>query len=409
MTDAPLPVKKTFSCLSNKNENFNLEIYIENNEFLLIKAILNNEKNNLCKYYENKFNINNIKKNQYFQICESIYDIFLTINSMIDNNDKEKPFINESDNENEIILTIPVPHILIKKAEFRLIERTIVIKDLNNLYQTVETLTEKIRNQENIIQQQNIQIQNLEKKIEKINKLEEIINQQNLKIEFLQEKNQNINTLKPPINDNNSIIDELKKKIIQLEEIIKEQNIKIQKLYDDKEEINSLTVISNIFPKDKEKEKQLRNWIDMNNEIQFDLIFRMSRDGEESKDFHNKCDNKGCTLILIETMKGYIFGGYTPLKWDDNGFKNDDETFVFSINKMEKVNKLNKQINVYSINSVLKRGPVFGNGDIVIFENMKKGKLFCTNLSCFLSNYRFTEGEQDFEVKEIEVFQVKKK
>ena len=67
MTDAPLPVKKTFSCLSNKNENFNVEIYIENNEFLLIKATLNNEKNNLCKYYENKFNINNIKKTNIFK------------------------------------------------------------------------------------------------------------------------------------------------------------------------------------------------------------------------------------------------------------------------------------------------------------------------------------------------------
>ena len=74
-------------------------------------------------------------------------------------------------------------------------------------------------------------------------------------------------------------------------------------------------------------------WIDNNNEIKFDLIFRMSKDGDQSKDFHNNCDNKDPTLILIETVKGYIFGGYTPLNWDNIGFQNDEETFIFSINK----------------------------------------------------------------------------
>jgi len=39
----------------------------------------------------------------------------------------------------------------------------------------------------------------------------------------------------------------------------------------------------------------------------------MSKDGDQSKDFHNNCDNKDPTLILVETIKGYIFGGYTPL------------------------------------------------------------------------------------------------
>jgi len=54
--------------------------------------------------------------------------------------------------------------------------------DSNNLNQIVQTLSEKIKNQEKIINQQNLQIQNFEKNVEKINKLEEIINQQNIKI-----------------------------------------------------------------------------------------------------------------------------------------------------------------------------------------------------------------------------------
>ena len=54
--------------------------------------------------------------------------------------------------------------------------------DSNNLNQIVQTLSEKIKNKEKIINQQNLQIQNFEKNVEKINKLEEIINQQNIKI-----------------------------------------------------------------------------------------------------------------------------------------------------------------------------------------------------------------------------------
>ena len=51
------------------------------------------------------------------------------------------------------------------------------------------------------------------------------------------------------------------------------------------------------------------------NTIKFELIFKMSRDGTSCKDFHNLCDNKGPTLILIQTTKNRIFGGFTPLNW----------------------------------------------------------------------------------------------
>ena len=84
MTDTLLPERKIFSSLSNKNRIFNVEVYIEKNEFLFIKARINKEKNS----YENKYNVNHIKKNKYFQICESIYEIFLTLISII--NSKEK-------------------------------------------------------------------------------------------------------------------------------------------------------------------------------------------------------------------------------------------------------------------------------------------------------------------------------
>ena len=39
-------------------------------------------------------------------------------------------------------------------------------------------------------------------------------------------------------------------------------------------------------------------------------------------------------LIIIETNKGYKFGGFTSIGFDSSGFElNDDNAFLFSIDK----------------------------------------------------------------------------
>ena len=44
------------------------------------------------------------------------------------------------------------------------------------------------------------------------------------------------------------------------------------------------------------------------------LIFRASSDGKSAADFHRCCDNKGRTLIVIQSGE-FIFGGYTSKPW----------------------------------------------------------------------------------------------
>ena len=44
------------------------------------------------------------------------------------------------------------------------------------------------------------------------------------------------------------------------------------------------------------------------------LIFRASTDGKTAADFHRCCDNRGPTLIVIQSGE-YIFGGYTSKSW----------------------------------------------------------------------------------------------
>ena len=61
----------------------------------------------------------------------------------------------------------------------------------------------------------------------------------------------------------------------------------------------------------------------------------MSENGSKSEDFHKYCDNKGPTLILIKTTKNKIFGGFSPLSWNNKGgdqFDKSKQTFIFSLN-----------------------------------------------------------------------------
>ena len=98
----------------------------------------------------------------------------------------------------------------------------------------------------------------------------------------------------------------------------------------------------NKFDSNIEFDQELVNsWLNNKNYIS-ELLFRKSRDGSTPKDFHDKCDNKGITIVFIETTKGYKFGGYTELQWDNSGkYKKDKSTFIFSFNHKEKYNARN--------------------------------------------------------------------
>ena len=63
------------------------------------------------------------------------------------------------------------------------------------------------------------------------------------------------------------------------------------------------------------------------------MLYRLTRDGNSPKIFHEKCDNKGPTLVLTKIKNGgNILGGYSPLSWDSSsGPKNDLDSFLFSL------------------------------------------------------------------------------
>src|ERR1700751_4923294 len=64
----------------------------------------------------------------------------------------------------------------------------------------------------------------------------------------------------------------------------------------------------------------------------FNLLYRASRDGNTTKAFHEKCDNKGSTIVVVKIPNSeQIVGGYNPLFWDTSNNRNStNESFLFS-------------------------------------------------------------------------------
>ena len=62
---------------------------------------------------------------------------------------------------------------------------------------------------------------------------------------------------------------------------------------------------------------ELREWL--GNDYKWKLIYRASEHGYSAKSFHECCDDKGPTLIVIKSSGGWIFGGYTTQSWSGIG------------------------------------------------------------------------------------------
>ena len=189
------------------------------------------------------------------------------------------------------------------------------------------------------------------------------------------------------------------KEIKQEKEKIKEENNEINNKDDNKDK-NKIS-ISN------PKEKINKQFLEMK------LIFKMTENGTDGKSFHRFCDKKGPTLILIKTTKNKIFGGFTPLNWENNGKSKIDEsnqTFIFSLNlnkKFDMINANRKAIQGFSVDY----GPNFGDYDLGLKNSLKEGMTYANSSCNYLSNNKLEltggNGDNDtFQTEEFEVYQV---
>jgi hypothetical protein len=152
----------------------------------------------------------------------------------------------------------------------------------------------------------------------------------------------------------------------------------------------------------------------------FELLYRGSRDGFRSGDFHRRCDGHNNTITLIRTTKDFVFGGYIPVSWDSttNTYKADSSqrSFVFAILNPHGIGcrkfPLKPDQAGYAIAANYRYGPIFGNGNtICVYDNCSSTNGNYTDLTGYVNDTGLNDkvvftGEYNFTVKEIEVFEV---
>ena len=144
-----------------------------------------------------------------------------------------------------------------------------------------------------------------------------------------------------------------------------------------------------------------------NKKIIINLLYKASVDGDKASIFHDKCDEAKSTIVLVETLNGKRFGGFTTCSWAGNcEDKNDPKAFIFSLDKMQTYDNIpgDEAIGCYP-----KFGPIFLGCQIKIFDNAltKGGTTFEKELNFDTKeDYELTGGDRVFQIKDIEVYEV---
>jgi hypothetical protein len=204
--------------------------------------------------------------------------------------------------------------------------------------------------------------------------------------------------LKLRLNNLEKRFDSLEKKFNNL------KNKKAENIY------NNDIIYSDII--NNEDKKILNNWFNSNNDKTIKLLYKASRDGDNYQDFYRLCEDKGPTITIALTTKGFKFGGYTSLSWKNpnNGsciYYEDKNAFIFSLNKKKKFYPKIGNKNHVCMHS--DRGPSFGGGnDFQLCNNClhnNKSYNYCQS-TYNIENYELNGGEKNFTVKDYEVYSI---
>ena len=173
-----------------------------------------------------------------------------------------------------------------------------------------------------------------------------------------------------------------------------------------------------ILPSDVE-EDNIMEWLESIGKTETPkLLYRASRDGWDSSDFHRMCDGKGATVTVVESSDGYIFGGYTDVAWGTNGeWKSSTESFLFSLEDYEGIGPVKMPIKSdmtdFAVLHDIDNGPLFGGstrGDLrIASENSETsscdiGETY--ELPSDTDDPKFFTGTEYFTVSDYEVFLV---
>ena len=140
----------------------------------------------------------------------------------------------------------------------------------------------------------------------------------------------------------------------------------------------------------------------------FNLLYRASTHGDKANIFHNRCDKSTMTLVILIDHNNNRFGGFTTREWSGNCIqKMDEKAFIFNVEKVKIYEVLPNQT---AIGCYPNFGPIFFGCQIRVYDNFftrggstyLKGINYNTDL-----DYELTNGNQNFGIKDLEVYEVK--
>ncbi len=454
--------------IERKNKEINQYTIIFNNIKHIIKFEIENKrilftviklpKNKEPEYYLHQSKLESLCENsKILQLYPSENELKELFDSLFKNQKIYLEYNNTASeiNDNENYNDIP------EKELFLIIKLNIIMKEeilllplekkseisIDEKYEN-EYEYEDINGKDKEIEELNYNYIKLKEKYEKmVKEHDREINQFNIEIKELKEQNndlkQRINILLEQINQLNDLINKsdnnnLKNSLsnvqnlidrIEILEELKEESTKSSKKTTDGV---SSTQLSNSQMKKTVSVKKLKkcfksstiltneteydfllNKLSIYNPTSYKIIYKTSIDGDSIKNFHSNCDGEENILIIIETNKGYKFGGFTSIGFDSSGYElRDDKAFLFSIDR-QKIYDIIEGNNAIYCNR--KFGPIFCSKpdstaySIFIPDNYLKNKSSTTkNCYCYKmeQNFEINNGKKEFLIKEMEVFRL---
>ena len=335
------------------NEQLNFELILENKSI-----IFQITRQNSIPYssYLSEFSLDDLQnKSNFFKVFDNILDAYIDLKQRL--NDKHYKVIIKED---KIIISIKTN---VYKSDFDLE----ILQKQQDISKTVEELCFIIKKQDDQIKQI-LQIREPEKKnSEEIEKLKG-------EIKLLQD---HLNSLAETEGKENKIY-------------FKESTI----LEDDYEK-NIL--IKCIEENDSTKKGTIRT----------KLLFKATKDGDKSVEFHNKCDLMGPTITIVKSENGRRFGGYSSISWDKSkaNYSKDGINFLFSLDTLQLYKNTSGSNHTYHNESY---GPTFGGGHDLYIANecMNNNSSYSKKNDYGMTSSFELNSVQSFKVLDYEVFKI---
>jgi len=137
-------------------------------------------------------------------------------------------------------------------------------------------------------------------------------------------------------------------------------------------------------------------------------IYVASKDGDDSSDFHEKCDGKGPTVVIVETTTGNVFGGYSSVSWKySHSYKRAPTSFLFQLRPRFSHFAMRNLDDLHATYHRSDYGPVFGGGhDLFIGSGALSNSNSYVNGHTYKANGNsLNDGTRNFQVKDYVVFQ----